>query len=136
MHRRRLIALAALALAAVPPARALAGEGTEAKRRTGDVSYIALATLTAFTIRPNGRRGVMSVDCGLDVPDPSLRARAELVLPRLRAAFVETVQIYAGGLPGGMPPNPDFLARNLQRCADEVLGRKGARVLMGAVLVN
>ena len=93
MHRRRLIALAALALAAVPPARALAGEGTEAKRRTGDVSYIALATLTAFTIRPNGRRGVMSVDCGLDVPDPSLRARAELVLPRLRAAFVETVPI-------------------------------------------
>jgi hypothetical protein len=133
MNRRLLIALAVLAAL---PAAARAGEGGEAKKKTGDVSYIQLETLTAFTIRPNGRRGVMSVDCGLDIPDPGLRARAELVLPRLRAAFVETVQIYAGGLPGGMPPNPDFLARNLQRSADEVLGRKGSRVLMGAVLVN
>jgi hypothetical protein len=133
MRRRLFLALAA---AAALSGRAFAGEGGEARNKTADVSYIQLDTLTAFTIRPNGRRGVMSVDCGLDIPDPALRKRAELVLPRLRAAFVETVQIYAGGLPGGMPPNPDFLALNLQRCADQVLGRPGARVLMGAVLVN
>jgi hypothetical protein len=58
------------------------------------------------------------------------------VLPRLRAAYVQSVQVYAGGLPAGAPPNPDFLAGNLQRATDEILGRKGARVLMGAVLVN
>ena len=135
MNRRQLIVLCALAAL---PATARAGEGgkDKDKDKAGELSYIKLETLTAFTIKPNGRRGVMSVECGVDIPDPGLRARAQLLLPRLRAAFVDTVQIYAGGLPGGMPPDPDFLARNLQRSADEVLGRKGARVLMGAVLVN
>lgn len=133
MNRRLLLAL--LALAALP-ARAVAGQGGEAKAKSGDGDYIALEPLTAFTVKPNGRRGVMTVECGLDIPDPGLHARAELVLPRLRAAFVETVQVYAGGLPGGMAPNPDFLVGNLQRAADAVLGRKGARVLLGAVLVN
>jgi hypothetical protein len=133
MNRRLFAALTALALL---PAAALAGEGGDPKRRTGGESYIPIDTLTAYTTRVNGQRGVLTVECGLDIPDPALRARAELVLPRLRAAFVQAVQIYAGGLPEGPPPNPDFLARNLQRATDQVLGRKGARVLMGAVLVN
>jgi hypothetical protein len=134
MNRRLSLMLAALALAL--PVAALAAESGDAKKKTGGESYIQLETLTAYTVKPGGRRGVMTVDCGLDVPDPRLRDRAELLLPRLRAAFVQTVQIYAGGLPGGLPPNPDFLARSLQRSTDEVLGRQGARVLMGAVLVN
>ena len=79
---------------------------------------------------------VLSVECGLDIPDGALRERADLLLPRLRAAFVQVVQIYAGGLPIGAAPNPDFLARNLQRATDDVLGRPGARVLMGSVVVN
>ena len=133
MKRRQFVALLAAALALSPAARA--SEGGE-KPATGGDSYVRINTLTAYTTRPGQRRGVMTVDCGLDIPDPALRHRAELVLPRLRAAFVQTVQIYAGGLPAGAPPNPDFLARNLQRSADEVLGKKGARVLMGAILVN
>jgi hypothetical protein len=132
MRRRTLLALAAAAAAL--PAAAQAGE--EPKPPAGGDSYVPVNTLTAYTIRANGRRGVMTVDCGLDIPDAALRARANLALPRLRAAYVQTVQIYAGGLPAGMPPSPDFLARNLQRATDEILGRKGARVLMGAVLVN
>jgi hypothetical protein len=130
---RRLFAAVALALL---PATALAGDGGDAKRKTGGESYIPLDTLTAYTTKVNGQRGVLTVECGLDIPDPALRDRAELVLPRLRAAFVQAVQIYAGGLPEGPPPDPEFLARNLQRATDQVLGRKGARVLMGAVLVN
>jgi len=78
----------------------------------------------------------MTVECGLDVPDAALRARTELILPRLRAAYVQQVQIYAGGLPSGAPPNSDYSARNLQRVTDQVLGKPGARVLMGAVLIN
>jgi hypothetical protein len=78
----------------------------------------------------------MTIDCGLDIPDAALRQRAELVLPRLRAAYVQQAQIYAGGLPSGAVPNPDYIARNLQRSTDQVLGRPGARVLMGAVMVN
>jgi hypothetical protein len=133
MNRRRFAVLTAVALL---PGPALAGESADPKRKTGGESYIPIDTLTAYTTRPNGRRGVMSVECGLDVPDPALRDRVELVLPRLRAAYVQSVQIYAGGLPDGLPPNPGFLAGNLQRATDQVLGRKGARVLMGAVLVN
>jgi hypothetical protein len=131
MKRRLLLAFAALS--AVLPAAAAAGED---KKKTGGASYVQINTLTAYTTRPGARRGVMTVDCGLDIPDPGLRDRVDLVLPRLRAAFVQTVQIYAGGLPPGAPPNPAYLARNLQRSADDVLGRPGAKVLMGAVLVN
>lgn len=135
MKRRLLVALIA-AGAALPLAGHASGGGEKkAVAGPGD-TYVKINTLTAYTTRPGQRRGVMTVDCGLDIPDAALRQRAELVLPRLRAAFVQTVQIYAGGLPAGSPPNPDFLARNLQRSADEVLGKKGARVLMGAVLVN
>lgn len=134
--KRRLFA-ALLASCAVLPLAAQASGGGEKKPVAGaGDSYVKINTLTAYTTRPGQRRGVMTVDCGLDIPEPALRQRAELVLPRLRAAFVQTVQIYAGGLPAGTPPNPEFLARNLQRSADEVLGKKGARVLMGAVLVN
>lgn len=131
MKRRQLLALAALtALAPVAVAAA------EEKKKTGGESYIPITTLTAYTVRPGARRGVITVDCGIDVPDAALREKAELILPRLRAAYVQQVQIYAGGLPSGTPPNPDYIARNLQRVTDQVLGKPGARVLMGAVLIN
>ena len=130
MNRRQLLALAALA--ALAPAAAAAEE----KKKTGGESYIPITTLTAYTVRPGARRGVITVDCGIDVPDAGLREKAQLILPRLRAAYVQQMQIYAGGLPSGTPPNPDYIARNLQRVTDQVLGRPGARVLMGAVLIN
>jgi len=129
MNRRLLLAAAVAAVATA----ARAGED---KKKAGGESYIQIETLTAYTVKPGARRGVMTVDCGLDVPEGALRERARLTLPRLRAAYVQIVQIYAGGLPAHAPPNPDFLARNLQRATDEVLGRRGARLLMGAVLVN
>ena len=134
MKRRLLLAFAALVV--LPPAAAVASGGGEDKKKAGGETYVPIRTLTAYTTRPGARRGVMTVDCGLDVPDAPLRERVELVLPRIRAAFVQVVQVYAGGLPTGAPPNPDFIARNLQRSVDQVLGRKGARVLIGAVVVN
>lgn len=134
MHRRALILVLA-ASAAAPLAAARAGEKAEDKPAAA-ASYIPLQTLTAYTNRPGGRRGVMTVDCGIDVPDPALHERADQNLPRLRAAYVETVQVYAGGLPAGYPPNPDFLARSLQRQTDQLLGARGARVLLGAIVIN
>src|SRR5437762_6047244 len=98
MKRREFLGLTLLAAAA--PACALASEDGK-KKKAGGASYIPIDTLTGATTRPGGRRGVMTVECGLDVPDGSLRARAEASLPRLRAAFVQTVQIYAAGLPPG-----------------------------------
>jgi hypothetical protein len=130
MERRALLALLA-AVAALPGlARA------EEKKRAGGVNYIPINTLTGTTNRPGGRRGVLTVDCGLDVPDEKLRAHTYLSLPRLRAAYVQVVQTYAAGLPSGSPPNTDIIGRELQRQTDQVLGRRGARLLLGAILVN
>ena len=132
---RRALSLAVIA--ALAPALARASDGEKAgKKRSGGVTYLVLQTLLGTTIRSDGRRGVLSVECGLDVQDAALRTRAEQSIPRLRAAFVETVQSYARGLPTGAPPNADFLARTLQRQTDQILGRPGARFLIGAILVN
>ena len=56
--------------------------------------------------------------------------------PRLRAAFTEALQLYAGGLAPGAPPDPDYLGRKLQEVADRVLGRPGGRFLFGGIMVN
>ena len=79
---------------------------------------------------------MLSVDCGLQVDDPKLREYAELSLPRLRAAYEQVIQIYASGLPSGSEPNTEFIVQALQRQTDLILKRPGARLLIGAVLVN
>jgi hypothetical protein len=131
MRRRALLCL--LALAALP---AQASEKPDVKKTKGGASYLPMATLTGATNRAGGRRGVLTVDCGLDVPDTNLRTRAEQSLPRLRAAYVQIVVIYAAGLPSGAAPNADFIARTLQSQTDSILGKPGARLLLGAILVN
>jgi hypothetical protein len=132
MRRREFLAL--IALAADLPCAALAGE--EKKKKSGGPNYIQVDTLTGTTTRSGGRRGVLTVDCGLEVEDAKLHAYAEASLPRLRAAYVEVVEIYAAGLPAGSEPNADFLVRSLQRQTDLILKRPGARLLIGAVVVN
>jgi len=62
--------------------------------------------------------------------------RAEASTPRLRAAYAQVVMTYAAGLGPVSPPNVDYLSRELQRQTDLVLGRPGARLLLGTILVN
>lgn len=131
MRRRLFLGLAAAVFAS--PALAA---GKPEKKKAGGESYIEVPALVASTFQAGGRRGVLSVECGLDIPDEALRTRASSLLPRLRAAYAETVRIYAAGLPAGRPPDPDFLGRTLQRQTDAVLGRPGARLLLGAILVS
>lgn len=131
MRRRRLIALAVLAAPAL-----LAAAPKEEKKKGGGASFIQIQTLTATIMRPSGRRGVLTVEVGLDIADGKLRERAEKLVPRLRAAFVQTLQTYAAGMTPATPPNPDVLGAALQRDTDRVLGRKGARLLLGTMLVN
>jgi hypothetical protein len=130
MNRRSLIVAAALvaapALARAAPLLAL----------VGGESFIQLETLTATVTRPGGGRGVMTVEVGVDVPDTALHARAAQSTPRLQAAYSEVLRIYAGGLPPGSLPNADYLGQALQRATDQTLGRPGARLLLGAILVN
>ncbi|HEY3697066.1 hypothetical protein [Phenylobacterium sp.] len=137
MRRRAILsALApALALALAAPPAAHAAEKAE-KKKGGGASYIQIQALTATTNAAGGRRGVLTVETGVDIPDGGLRAFCEASLPRLRAAYVQVVQTYAAGLAPLTPPNADFLARELQRETDRVLGRRGARLLLGAILVS
>ena len=133
MRRRRLLALAVFLAA---PGLLAAGPKAEEKKRSGGGSYLQMQALAATVRRPNGRRGVLTVEVGLDVPDAKLRKEAELQLPRLRAAFVQTLQTYAAGMTPALPPNPDVLGAAMQRDADRILRQKGAKLLLGTMLIN
>jgi hypothetical protein len=134
MRRRAILTALVLALAA-PLAAHASGDKSE-KKKGGGESYIQIQPLTATTNASGGRRGVLTVETGVDVPDGGLRAFCEQSLPRLRAAYFQVVQTYAAGLTPLTPPNADFLAIELQKETDRVLGRKGARLLLGAILVT
>ena len=130
MNRRGLI-VAALLVAAPR-----VGLAAEQRKKGGGATFIELTTLTATITRANGSRGVMTVEVGIDVPDAALHARAAQSTPLLQAAYAEVLRIYAAGLPPGAPPNADYLEFALQRQPDNPLGRPGARLLLGTILVN
>jgi hypothetical protein len=130
MNRRGLIVAALLAAAPLP------GLGAEQRKKGGGLSFIELATLAATVTRANGTRGVVTVEVGIDVPDAALHARAAQSIPLLQAAYAEVLSVYAAGLAPGAPPNADYLSLSLQRQTDKTLGRPGARLLLGTILVN
>jgi hypothetical protein len=129
---RRLALAAALALL---PAVAAASGGEE-KKKGGGAQFIQIKAVLATIIRRDGSRGVVTVECGLDVPDEKLRTLAEQSQPRLRAAYAAFVQAYASGLPAAGVPDADYIARELQRLTDTTLSKKGAKLLLGTILVN
>ena len=99
-------------------------------------TYVTIDTLTATVIAANGRHEVMTVQSGVDVPDPVLRVLAEQVQPRLRDAYTQALQVYAGGLAPGAPPDADYMARRMQQATDHVLGKPGGRLLLGGIMIN
>ncbi len=101
----------------------------------GQATYVRFPTVTASITRTDGRRGVMTVETGVDVADAALRTRAEQSAPRLRAAYNTVVQRAAAALLPGYAPNIDRLAQELQAATDTTLGRTGARLLLGTVMV-
>ena len=129
-----VVLLAPILLAPALPGAVLASEGQ--KKKTGGDSYFPITTLTGATNQRSGRRGVITVECGLDIPNAALRARAQLALPRLRAAYVQILQVYASGMNPGDAPDADYLSKILQRETDRSLGQPGARLLLGAILVR
>lgn len=134
MNCRGLIVAALAGIAA--PALARAADEKTARKKGGGLSYLQLDTVSGSVTHANGSHGVMTVEIGIDVPDSNLHARAVQSTPRLTAAFSEVVRTYAAGLPAGALPNTDYLSTALQRRADAVLGRPGAKLLLGTVLVN
>ena len=138
MRRRDLLSL--ILVSSALPLAASAGEkketGGKAKKKSGGENYLPIEAVTGTTNKGGGRRGVLSVDCGLEINDPKLREYADASMPRLRAAYVQTIQTYAAGLAPGAEPNIDFIVLALQRQTDQVLKRPGAKFLIGTVVVN
>ncbi len=137
MRRRDLLATFVLSAAGALAARPFAAQaGEEKKKKSGGEAYIPINPINGTTNRGGGRRGVLSVDCGLQVEDPKLRDFVEKSLPRLRAGYVQAVQTYAASLPVGSEPNTELIVQSLQRQTDLILKRPGARLLIGAVVAN
>ncbi|MHB8285995.1 MAG: Tat pathway signal protein [Caulobacteraceae bacterium] len=129
--RRRLF-LTALAVALTPGLALAAAE----RKKGGGLSYIQFTTFTVTVRRPAGGRGVLSVDAGVDVADPGLHTRADQSKPILRDAYMRWLTMYGLALPPGAPPNLDQIQAELQRATDRTLGRPGAKLLIGSVMVN
>jgi hypothetical protein len=135
MRRRDLIAFIALA-GATPFAAGDRAWAADEKKKSGGADYLPVNPVTGATNKSGGRRGVLSVDCGLLIEDPKLREYADKSMPRLRAAYVQVIDVYAAGLPSGSEPNVDLIVQALQRQTDLILKRPGAKVLIGAVVAN
>ncbi len=129
---RRLLSCAIAAAILASPA----GVHAEGKDKKAKDSYVQFQTLAISTVRRAGRHGVLTVEVGVDVPDPALRDKVDLYTPLLRSAFISALQPYGLGLPMGSPPSADYIAITLQRETDRVLGRRGAKVLLGSVIIN
>lgn len=125
MDRRAL-----LGLSKSPKAQPVSSGG-EAKAG----GYLRLATGTAATPMTTGRRAVLTVETGLDVHDPALFARAQQSQPRLNAAYAAVIQREAAQMRPGFAPDVERLATALQTATDRTLGRAGARLLIGTVMV-
>ncbi|MEE2850407.1 MAG: Tat pathway signal protein [Pseudomonadota bacterium] len=129
MERRALLGLAVVATAASTSARASSGGAAPSAD-----TYIRLPVITASILQANGRRGVLTIETGVDVPDATLRTRAQQSAPRLRAAYNTAAQRFANGLRPGVVPDIDQLSAQLQAATDATLGRPGARLLLGTVM--
>ena len=134
MDRRALLGLAPVltvaAAAAATPATAGGGGGGGNQQ-----SYLRLPTITANVRRPGGAMGVMTVETGVDTPDAALRTRVAQSAPRLRAAYAAVLQQAANQRLPGAPPDLERLVARLQAATNQAVGRPGARLLIGTVLV-
>jgi hypothetical protein len=123
------VVLLALLLPAALPGPALAEKKEEG-------TYVVIDTLTATVLAGNGRRQIMTVQAGVDVPDKALRDYTQRVTPRLQDAYTQVLQLYAGGIAPGAPPDADYVARRLQEATDRVLGKPGGKFLIGGIMIN
>ncbi len=135
MERRALLGFAPLlagvaATAVASPAAASGGGGSSSGN-----SYLGLPTVTGNVRRPGGGLGVMTVEVGVATPDAALRTRVAQSAPRLRAAYAQVVQQQAAALLPGAPPDIERLVTALQGATNTVMGRAGARLLIGTVMV-
>lgn len=122
-----------VAASLAPAAPAMA---SEAKKKGGGEGYTQFPTITVFTDAGRLRHGVMTVDMGLYSDNPKLVAQIKLYVPRLQDAYVTLLQGYAGNLNRSSLVDTGYVSAQLQAATDRVLGVKGAKVLLGSILIN
>lgn len=136
--------LAAVLLAAAPAAkpdepaapgasmgRVLVGESVP--------SYVRMqAVRSAIVTDPrSGARATLDVTFSLNAPERAARRAIEERRLWLRAAYSQTVLIYAGRMyRWGDVPDLDLLARLLQEDTDRLLGEGRAEILLDTVLIH
>ncbi len=94
--------------------------------------------LTATVTHDYRARGVLHVEAGVEIPDGRTRARAERLMPRLRAHCAEALRAYAGDqYRYGAVPDADRISVMLQAAVDDVLGEPGAGdIILGMVIIH
>lgn len=127
-------ALAAVCLCVAPPA--LAGEKKPTDHAVSPSPYVRCPSLTTNVMRANGRLGVVTIEAGLDIPDEKLRAAAMRSMPRLRDAYNRALAGIGPSTPRGGTPDLDRVSDAMQKITDQVLGKPGAKFLVGSVIVN
>ncbi|WP_029086211.1 hypothetical protein [Brevundimonas aveniformis] len=132
MKRRDLLSFGLILAAAPTVAQASGPSGGS----TSQARFTTLGVLTATLVRSGGRRGVLTVEAGIDVENEALRASVAQSVPRLRAAFSQVVRTFGAAMLPGEVPDADRLARDLQAATNETLGRQGARLLIGTILTR
>lgn len=138
MNRRHALAKlaggAALVTASLSPQLAIAGGGGE-KKKGGGATYVQFPMITTTVFSSNGRRGILTVELGVDGVKPPVTEAIQKWTPRLRDAYISTIARYAGTLRPGSLPDTDYLAGQLQRTTDDTLGQKGTKLLLGTVML-
>jgi hypothetical protein len=66
----------------------------------------------------------------------ALRTRAGQSRLILRDAYLRWLTVYAASLPPDAAPNPDLIEAAMQHDTDRILGRPGARLVLGTVMVQ
>ena len=131
-----LIALLALPTLLVSPALASGGGHGGENKNSGSTPYVRMRALNVNILRSSGARTVVTLEVGLFVKDPNLLKRTDASIPRLQAAFGQVIQGYMVGLPVETIPNADYVAQLLQKETDRVVGQRGAKLLLGTIIIN
>jgi hypothetical protein len=106
-------------------------------KETQSDSFIMIEPMYTTVVDAGRPNGMLLVAIGLDIPDPVLRAQADLGMPVLRDAYVRSLMSYAAAVVRpDHQPDVGLIADRLQRVTDRELHRQGARVLLAQVALQ
>lgn len=106
------------------------------KKKAGGANYTQLPMLTIATSQNGRRRGTLSVELGLYAETPNIVDVIKLSQPRLMDAYNTALRPYANALNASSLVDLNYMTTLLQTATDRVLGAKGAKVLLGSVVLN